>query len=92
LLEPSTYNDGAARLFDVLNVPEEVVPDDRVTKSLRAGDFRLVCTRSIASFYVYRFRCNADIPIPDGPRTFPLNVTSTLTGLAASPAASRRLI
>ncbi len=84
LLRPSTYNDEAARLFDVLNVPEEVVPDDRVTKSLRAGDFLLVCTKSIASFYVYRFRCNTDIPIPDGPRTFPLNVTSTLSGLAAS--------
>jgi len=83
VLYPFTVNDEGERLHDVLNLPEDIYPD-RATKTLRAGNFTVACTRFIASYYLYRYRCNWDVPIPNGPLAFPVNVTVSLSGDAAT--------
>ena len=84
MLRPFTVNDEAARLHDVLNLPEDIYPG--IERPRRSGpeNFTVACTRFIASYYLYRYRCNWGVPIPDGPLAFPVNVTVSLSGDAAT--------
>ena len=83
VLAPFFVNDAAQAFYNIFDVPEQV-RSDLASKSLRAGAFTITCYRSIAPYYVYRYRCNLDVPVADGPLAFPVDVTSVLTGDAAS--------
>ena len=83
-LWPFFVNDSARAFYEIFNVFEEVRPGDIAIKRLSAGNLHIDCYRAIASYYVYRYRCNCDVPVQDGPLSWPVDVTSTLDGAAAS--------
>jgi len=83
VLRPFFVNDRAQAFYDIFDVPEQVT-DELGTKVLQAGALNITCYRAIAPYFVYRYRCNLDVPVPDGPLAFPVDVTSTLVGDAAA--------
>ena len=83
VLYPSFVNDGAQAFYEIFDVSERVTYD-LGTKVLQAGALNITCYRAIAPYFVYRYRCNLDVPVPDGPLAFPVDVTSTLVGDAAA--------
>jgi hypothetical protein len=83
VLYPFFVNDGAQAFYDIFDVPEQVT-DELGTKVLQAGALNITCYRAIAPYFVYRYRCNLDVPMPDGPLAFPVDVASTLAGDTAA--------
>ena len=83
VLRPFFVNDGAQAFYGIFDVPEQVT-SELGTKTLQAGALNITCYRAIAPYFLYRFRCNPDVPVPEAPLAFPIDVTSTLVGDAAA--------
>jgi hypothetical protein len=79
VLKPFIVNDDGQAFYDIFNVPEEIRPGDLAIKRLHTGALDVVCYRAIAPYYLYRYRCNWDVPY-SGTLPYPVDVTSTLFG------------
>src|SRR5260370_13856880 len=84
VLRPFFVNDAAKVFYDIFDVPEQVT-SEQGKKTLQAGGLNITCYRSIAPYFLYRYRCNLDVPVADGPLAFPADVTSVLVADSAAP-------
>jgi hypothetical protein len=83
ILKPPFFNEEARAFYDIFAVPEMDF-GTYATKTLNTGGLDLRCSRFIASYYYYRYRCDWDVPVPDAPLLFPVDVTFSLDGDAAT--------